>query len=97
MKKVAAEIFTKTLDTVDDTVVATTKRLDVLVEPARTSFARRYPTIFSFIATAGVAMTFLGIEQLLLTSSLLERYPVLILALGIGLLFVTGSLYTKLK
>jgi uncharacterized protein (DUF3084 family) len=97
MKKVATEIFTKALDTVDGTVTTTTKRLDVLVEPARTSFARRYPTLFSFIATAGVAMTFLGIEQLLLASSLLERYPIIILALGIGLLFITGSLYTKLK
>ena len=85
-----------TLDTLDSTVAVTTRRLDDLVAPTRTSFAKRYPTLFSFLATAGVAMTFLGIEQLLLASSLLERYPVLILALGIGLLAVTGTLYKKL-
>lgn len=84
------------LDTIDTTVTTTTKKLDDFVAPARTSFASRYPTVFSILATLGVAMTFLGIEQLLLASSLLERYPILILALGVGLLILTGTLYKKL-
>jgi hypothetical protein len=97
MKKMATEVMTQVLDTVDETVVTTSKRLDVLVEPSRSSFAKRYPTIFSFIATLGVAMTFLGVEQLLLASSLLQQHPMIILLLGLGLLFLTGSLYTKFK
>ncbi len=96
MKQKIEQTVSQALDTVDSTVVSTAVRLNRLVEPARTTFAKRYPTLFSLMATMGVAMTFLGVEQVLLASSLLERYPVLILACGIGILALTGTLYKKL-
>ncbi|MCU0678285.1 MAG: hypothetical protein MUF19_01710 [Candidatus Pacebacteria bacterium] len=96
MKQKIEQRVSQVLDTVDGTVLSTADRLNRLVDPARSTFAKRYPTLFSLLATAGVAMTFLGIEQLLLTSSLLERYPVLILAFGVGILALTGTLYKKL-
>ena len=85
------------LYTLDTTVGEATKKLDTLVNPHRKNFANRYPTLFSILATLGVIMTFLGIEQLLLTASLLERHPVIILAFGIALLTLTGTLYKKLS
>jgi hypothetical protein len=96
MKKKFEQTVSQTLDSVDSTVATTTERLHRLVDPARSTFAKRYPTLFSLLATLGVAMTFLGVEQVLLASSLLEQYPVLILAIGIGILALTGTLYKKL-
>ena len=54
-------------------------------------------SLFSFLATLGVIMTFLGIEQILLTADILERHPMLILALGVAILALTGTLYKKLS
>ncbi|MFM2340192.1 MAG: hypothetical protein RLZZ360_828 [Candidatus Parcubacteria bacterium] len=88
---------TSTLDSIDGTVVGATKKIDTLISPTRMTFAKRYPTLFSLLATLGVIMTFLGIEQLLLTADMLERHPVLILALGIAILLLTGTLYKKLS
>jgi hypothetical protein len=96
MKQKIEQTVKQALDTVDTTVVSTAGRLNHLVDPARTTFAKRYPTLFSLLATLGVVMTFLGVEQVLLASSILERYPVLILACGIGILALTGTLYKKL-
>ncbi len=96
MKQKIEQTVSQALDTVDTTVAQTTERLNRIVDPARSTFAKRYPTLFSLVATLGVAMTFLGVEQVLLASSLLERYPILILALGVGLLTLTGTLYKKL-
>ncbi len=100
MKKITKTVETTVataLDTLDTTVVDTTKKLEAFVSPSRENFAKRYPTLFSILATLGVIMTFLGIEQLLLTFAVLEKYPVLILALGIAILTLTGTLYKKLS
>lgn len=95
-RKTLETTVTTTLDSIDSTVVGTTKKIDAIMSPTRSTYAKRYPTLFSLLATLGVIMTFLGIEQLLLTSSLLERHPVLILAFGIAILTLTGTLYKKL-
>jgi hypothetical protein len=97
IKKSFEATVTSTLDSIDGAVVETTKKIDTLVGPTRTTFAKRYPTLFSLLATLGVVMTFLGIEQLLLASDILERHPMLILALGIAILALTGTLYKKLS
>lgn len=97
MKQKIGETLVATLDTVDAKVGDATKKIDTLVSPTRVNFAKRYPTLFSLLATLGVIMTFLGIEQLLLTYQLLEEHPVLILAFGIAILALTGTLYKKLS
>ena len=97
MKETIEKSIYTTLDTIDSTVVAGTKKIDTLVSPTRSTFAKRYPTLFSLLATLGVIMTFLGIEQLLLSSEILERHPLLILALGVAILALTGTLYKKLS
>ncbi len=96
MKKQLEKTVTATLDVLDTKVVEVGKSFDTMVTPARESFAKRYPTLFSVVATLGVIMTFLGVEQLLLASELLVRYPIIILFFGIALLALTGTLYKKL-
>lgn len=97
IKKSFENTVTSTLDSIDSTVVEATKKIDTLVSPTRSTFAKRYPTLFSLLATLGVIMTFLGIEQILLTADILERHPMLILALGVAILALTGTLYKKLS
>ncbi len=97
MKETIEKTIYSTLDTIDTTVISGTQKIDTLVSPTRSTFAKRYPTLFSLLATSGVIMTFLGIEQLLLTADILERHPMLILALGIAILALTGTLYKKLS
>ncbi len=97
IKKSFETTVTSTLDSIDSTVVEATKKIDTLVSPTRSTFAKRYPTLFSLLATLGVIMTFLGIEQILLTADILERHPMLILALGVAILALTGTLYKKLS
>ncbi len=96
IKKSFENTVTSTLDSIDSTVVEATKKIDTLVSPTRSTFAKRYPTLFSILATLGVIMTFLGIEQILLAADILERHPMLILALGVAILALTGTLYKKL-
>lgn len=95
MKNKIENAVSTTLETLDASVVKTTTQIDSMLSPARESFAKRSPTLFSLLATIGVVMTFLGLEQLLLAFSLLERYPVIILGVGIALLALTGTLYKK--
>ncbi len=97
IKKSFETTVTSTLDSIDSTVVEATKKIDTLVSPTRSTFAKRYPTLFSLLATLGVIMTFLGIEQILLTADILEQHPMLILALGVAILALTGTLYKKLS
>ncbi len=97
IKKSFETTVTSTLDSIDSTVVEATKKIDTLVSPTRSTFAKRYPTLFSLLATLGVIMTFLGIEPLLLTADILEQHPMLILALGVAILALTGTLYKKLS
>ncbi len=85
------------LQSFDDTVEAVTKKLDAVIAPSRTTVAKRYPTLFTLLATFGVAATFLGFEQLLLTFEILERYPLVLFLIGVGILALTGTLYKKLN
>ena len=97
MKKIYEKLSPEALTAIDATVTEAAKRLEAVIEPSRSTLAKRYPTFFSLMATFGVAATFLGFEQLLLEFSLLERYPLLIFILGIGILTLTGTLYKKLQ
>lgn len=91
------QVSHEAVTTLNSSVREAAKRIDAVVEPGRSGFARRYPTVFSMLVTFGVAATFLGFEQLLLAFDILERYPLLIFMLGIGILALTGTLYKKMQ
>lgn len=90
------EAMTEVLDEFGSVVEKTETTIEQKIEPVRKSVLRRFPTLFLLIVTFGVTATFFGIEQLLIQFDLLQRYPLLILASGIGALVLTGTLYKKL-
>lgn len=57
---------------------------------------QRFPILFSLLTTAGVVMTFLGIELLVAGMPWLYEKPLLVLSIGVLLLVGTGSLFKKL-
>lgn len=90
-------ITTETLGTVETLMAKTTSTVDSYIAPVRTSVLKRYPVLFSLLVTFGVAMTFLGFEQIVSQVAFLERNPIVLLIVGISILAVTGTLYKKLN
>lgn len=90
------QLTNQTLDSVDSVVTKTVQNVDQFVAPVRTSVIRRFPILFSLLTTFGVAATFFAFEKILSQYELLNRYPWLILAIGISTLAFTGTLYKKL-
>lgn len=86
----------KTFDDIENRIGNTAKEFDSYVAPVRTSVLRRFPILFTLLTTFGVAATFLAFEKILTQYELLNRYPWLILLIGLSALAFTGSLYKKL-
>ncbi len=81
---------------VETTATEFTKTVDGYVTPVRKTIFRRFPVLFSLLATFGVCSTFLGMEQLILRSAFLESNPEYVLCIGVSILVFTGTLYKKL-
>ena len=81
---------------IDRLAKSTAEAVDEYVAPVRQTVFRRYPVIFSLLVTIGVVASFLGIERILLKFEWLQRYPEIILLLGVTILAFTGKLYKKL-
>jgi hypothetical protein len=97
LSKTAASQSEQVFDSVTHVTYSAERELDRTLQPVRQSFSRRYPLMFVGTTAAGATATFLGIEQILLQSRLLQSYPWLILALGVTILVVTGTLYKRLQ
>lgn len=102
MKKVIKQVGSTTnvattymLDKTDKVSVELKKGMEERVNPLRTSFAKRYPILFSLLAAFGIATTYYGFEKILSQYEFLNRHPELILLLGVSILALTGSLYKK--
>lgn len=95
--KNAATTASKTFDSLEARLGATAKELDSYVAPVRSSVLRRFPILFTLLTTFGVAATFLAFEKILAQYELLNRYPWLILLIGLSTLAFTGTLYKKLE
>ena len=86
-----------TFDTISTAVERTTSNMDSYIAPIRKSGLERFPILFSLLVTFGVTVTFLGFEKIIAQIGFLDRNPILVLILGIGILTLTGTLYKKLK
>lgn len=87
---------TEVVDELGAVVTKAEKTFDTTIAPVRRGLSKRFPSLFLLIVTFGVTATFFGIEQILIQYNLLKEHPWLILALGIGTLIGTGTLYKKL-
>lgn len=92
----SASVVSEVLDEFGQVVQHTESTIEERIAPVRQGILKRFPTLFLLIVTFGVTATFFGIEQILIQFDLLQRYPWLILASGIGALVLTGTLYKKL-
>ena len=104
MKKIADEITktTKTattyaLDTADGVTAQVKQSVESRVSPIRKTVLSRYPVLFSFLVMFGVATTYYAFEKILGQYEVLNRYPWLILLIGLLVLAFTGKLYKKLQ
>lgn len=101
MLNIIKKVFTKNastaFDTVDVVIMETGSTVDGYLEPVRKSVFKRFPVLFGLLVTFGVAATFLGFERIILNFDVLDKYPELILIMGIIILSITGKLYKKLN
>jgi hypothetical protein len=87
---------TSTADGLEQVIRKTGSHLDSYVAPMRESVFKRYPTLFTLLVTLGATATFLGLEQLLLTSDWLRENPWALFIFGVTILVITGRTYKKL-
>jgi hypothetical protein len=66
------------------------------LEARRESVYARFPLLFTLLGTFGLVATFYGFEHLIDQSRILSENPLILLAVGISTLIVTGRLYKKL-
>lgn len=66
-----------------------------LTEERNTAVAK-FPLLFTLLTAFGIVATFYGFEHLIDQSTLLSENPLILLAVGIGTLVLTGALYKKL-
>lgn len=92
----ASAMANQTFESLESRFESTAKELDSYVAPVRSSVLRRFPILFTLLTTFGVAATFFAFEKILSQYELLNRYPWLILLLGLSTLAFTGTLYKKL-
>ena len=88
--------FTTLIKNAEHALGAVEKDVHAVVAPAQKNAFKKFPILFSLLVTCGMSATFLGFERLLLTISVLENYPVVMLVTGITILVFTGTLYKKL-
>lgn len=92
----AKQIITSVLTTTKKTLDGVERDVDLAIDPVRQSVLKRFPYLFLFLVTFGVAATFFGIERFIIEVSWLNDKPLLIFTLGVATLFATGTLYKKL-
>ena len=96
MKQHVTSSVTKIVDVAEEGVKTVERTVETVAAPARESLLKRFPTLFALLVTFGLTSTFLGLEQLVLRIDLLNQHPTLMLAIGVFVLWLTGTLYKKL-
>lgn len=62
----------------------------------RNRAVRKFPFLFTLLSAFGLVATFYGFEHLIDQTPWLVNNPLVMLAVGIGTLVLTGALYKKL-
>lgn len=67
------------------------------VKNIRDSAFSRFPFLFVFLSTFGLVATLYGFEKLIDRIDYFQKYPEMVLVVGLVILLITGTLYKKLK
>lgn len=74
-----------------------TSKLNQLFNQKGRIIFSRYPLSFALLVVFGATMVTQGIKDLLLKIDIFKNQPLLMLALGIVVLIITGKVYQKLN
>lgn len=58
---------------------------------------RRYPLLFAFLLVFSIASILHGFDVIVDRYELFDKYPVILMAVGVVTLILTGTLYESLK
>ncbi len=84
-------------DAVQDVITDVEQGVEEMIAPVRRSIVQRFPVAFMLAVTAGVSLVFYSIEIILSRTAFVVEHPWLSLGIGIGILYITGTLYRKLS
>lgn len=96
MKQVLSDSAAKVVTNIEDQLTDIERQLEKYVAPTRLTVLQRFPVLFALLTTFGLVMTLLGLELLITEMAWLVERPLLMLAVGVGVLALTGTLYKKL-
>jgi len=96
MKNQISKSVAEILDTVDSTVDFVEKEMSSIAKPVQKSVFARFPILFSLLVTFGVSTTFLALERIVIEMAYVYERPLIMLAIGLCTLTLTGTLYKKL-
>lgn len=57
---------------------------------------QRFPLLFTLLGSFGLVSIFYGFEHIIDQNQFLSENPIVLLAMGVGILAFTGTLYKKL-
>lgn len=72
------------------------KRLTELLREQRERVLNKYPLIFALLGSFGLVTTYYGFENIIDRVAILKANPGYMLAIGVVVLLLTGSLYRRL-
>ena len=67
------------------------------VKKIRDTYANKYPVLFALGATFGFVATLYGFEKLIDKVDFFTNNPWILLAVGVSVLYVTGTFFNKLR
>jgi len=74
-----------------------TRTIRQMLDRRRKAAFSRFPLLFTLLGSFGLVATFYGFERLIDQVPLFVENPVILLATGVGVLVVTGTIYKKLQ
>ena len=96
VEQVTKEKTVQMLDKTDVVSGQVNNTFNQYVAPVRTSVLKRFPVLFSLLVVFGLTTTYYAFEKILSQYEVLNRYPWLLLIIGLSILAFTGRLYKKL-
>ena len=81
----------------EEKLIAKEKELAQKLGQTRQRVFDRFPLLFTMLASFGLVATFYGFERVIDEIDFFADNPYILLATGLGILIITGTIYKKLQ
>lgn len=88
-KKIPRKLNLETLDRQQEKIIS-------LLHEEQRRAKEKFPLVYAFIATFGVACVFAGLNRIIAQIDFLDNNPITLVGLGLAILLITGAAYKKL-